>query len=228
MLNIKVVFVKLASNELFLLRYYYPSRFRILVSHHVCLLGRRWSAQTKCTLIVVCKIIAQHIPFLSNLCFLALEIITKLSLLSVNSDVKSLWKLCVHVLIPAYGRTSSMTACLCMCMCVKCCMLLGPHTAMGTGTATYFMVCVWVCVWVCVCVHLELLHVTALVSSYPFTHNDQPSCDTQTQNLSQHGRLPKWDSYGIFPEPLPRFTAKWENDVLARLQSCWRVCVCVL
>ena len=106
---------------------------------------------------------------------------------------------CVLVWIPACNQWHD-----CLCVCVHACVqnapclrtgaALGSHTAAGTGTPTYFMVCVWESVWDCVCVQLEPLHVTAPVPSCPFTRNDWLTLDTHTRTHTHNlaHTLPEW------------------------------------
>ena len=106
------------------------------------------------------EIIAHRIPFP----FQAVQHrITELPLsdsgcqVSLNSDAECEKTLHVFSYKSCINATSDMTACVFVCMHV-CKMLrtgaaLGSHTAAGTGTPTYFMVCVCVglCEIVCVC-----------------------------------------------------------------------------
>lgn len=113
--------------------------------------------QNHCTLIVACKIIAQHIPFLSNQCFLTLAILAKLTIacqwILQQSAYENRVDPCTRSYLQdgflcVYARNMCVT-CSTVCFCTS--VLQGSHTAVGTGTPTYFMACVWVSVWKFVC-----------------------------------------------------------------------------
>lgn len=119
------------------------------------------------------------------------------------------------------------------CMCVKCCVPLYqhttqiPHSKRHWDTHLFNGMCVGLRVRLCV--QLEPLHVTALVPSCPFTHNDWPSWDTHTHTL------PAWvtSDMGLlwhFPRTSSSVHSRTRKRCTAqtsKLSKCVSVCVCV-